>query len=201
MEDELTGNQTATYLSGYGLHSNVYRDEIWEHIEYCALPNALLSCLSEEEREDIEEDLCEKDFTFALLMVLDEMPTNVVWERLKDRENHNRKLAAEASKRRQEFRLTCRQLSKDLLERYLPLLAQRRIERPDWKEEGLKDYLYETLKRLEIKYVVAVKEVGLPGDYSNSVEGDIAKIANEILSNRMEEAEAIYSLGVGLLIA
>jgi hypothetical protein len=169
MEAELTGKQIPTYMSGYGLYSEIFEDEIREYIENDALPNTFYASLPVEKRQVIEDTNDENDvwfdgcqiFTNALMVVLKQIPTNIAWENLKESVINSRQLAAEKLKRVQKFRSTCKQLSQDLLEQCLPLLSQRRIERPIWKEEGLKDYLLEILKQKEIQYVVAVAEVGL----------------------------------------
>jgi len=193
MEEELTGNQTATFLSGCGLAAENFERRIRDSIER-DMWESFRTELPEEDVMAIEEILGNSDafvwgvevFADPLVKLFGQMKTDEVWEKFKDQVVFSRKLANEAVRRRWEFREALGEKSKELLETSLPQITEAKIERPYWKKENLGEYLEKILKKAEIEYVVAVAEVGLPGHFSNSVAAEIREIGKSVLESRRE---------------
>jgi hypothetical protein len=203
MGEELTGNRTATYESGYGLSADNFGREIHDSIER-GIWEGFRAQFTDDDDLDIEEILGDSDayclgiygFASALVVILGRMQTEEVWKKFKDQEIHSRKLAKEAASRKWEFFEALRERSKELKASRLPQITDAKIERPQWNEENLGVFLEQVLSEADIEYVIAVAEVGLPGKFSNSVAADIRNIAKSVLERRIEEAEVVYFLGL-----
>jgi hypothetical protein len=131
-----------------------------------------------------------------IIRELGKLLTIEVWEKLKDKEILSINPEQNAAARRAEFKRNSRIFSNEIKSKYLFMFPESKIDHSTWRKEGFEDIFREALQCNAIKYVVAVKEVGLPIEHSDSVVYDIQKIAEEILDERWEEAKSIYLLGI-----
>lgn len=193
MQNARTGNSTATYMSGVGLHWDFYKSEvnnlISNRVYHLLRAHFLALYASELKAEDEVWEHPEWDYwddfclyiEHILSIKISAMTTESIWAQHKlrvlaliDEENRIRD-------ERQRIINRQWQLAKTFWSQHFADTAHQKIEVPQFKELEIEARLRERLLDTDPEIVEAIASVGVPGFFSNSVEAMIKGIAKEAL--------------------
>lgn len=194
MEDELTGNSMASYVSGMGLYWQTYgediqidlHNELAEYLKQNLLPKNItdqntLWDLWDQTSEAI--DPVDVYLEEALLEAVGLMPTRDAWRNYKSIVQAQIETErVEAAEQAARYREMDRQVRAFWRQHY-PGLDGVRIEKPQFKALKMADSLADKLADTDPLVVEAIASLGLPGNFSNSVKMIIALIAKRALED------------------
>lgn len=191
LENELTGDWEATYESYHGKHWRRYADWFSEEKPqlYSDLYHVSFQHLIEtaDDVDEFKDSMIEEltDFEICMDVIWENLfanfRTEAAWDTyyavtLKEIAEEERQ--AEERARLYHAKHTC---AKTFWNAHFADLRYLRIEKPQFKELGLAERLADLLADADPEIVQAIAEIGLFGDFSNSVHEAIKALAREAL--------------------
>ena len=182
LNDEYTGNSQATFTSGCGLSWETYHDDLIYYRldrEVGELAEAQYQLTSIDEEFAMSDALGEVSSALeeTLRLAIGRIATADVWQRL---EMVARAEIDEEHRRNQERWAKHKLMSEQaqvFWQQHFAYLEDERIEKVVFKEIQLGEKLADILADTDPEIVAAIAEVGLPGNFSNSVRDTIIAIA------------------------
>lgn len=188
---EYTGNSQATFMSGMGLYWETYHDDLEDSIseEIAKLMQTHLRPWFAPSDDDFWDDEfwdvvieVEIPLQSVLGLVVGRMTTSEAWQRFEQvvrlQIEEEKRIQAERAARYTAMREQVKQFWKQ----YFAELEALRIEKPQFRELKLADRLVDVLADTDPQIVEAIAEIGLPGNFSNSVRDAIQQIARQALA-------------------
>ncbi len=181
--ENLTGNWTATYISHDGKAHNTYEDEVRDHISFEV--HQIFKAQVEPQRW---EEIWDSDELTPALLILEETLIDHIasisaalayrqFEASVRQKIARRKLQGQS---RQLAIEKWRQQAQRFWTEHFPLmLPNTHIDKPTWRNLKLATQLQEALDQADPADIEAILEVGLPGNFSNSVCDEIRRIVLE----------------------
>jgi hypothetical protein len=188
MRNQYSGNSTASYVSGCGLFHDDYQKVIEDYVLE-RITDVLKSQVSDEEWwELIENDdfvFFEADIQSHIMEAIQSIPTKEAY-RWRQKEVLRRRVQREIeNQNRQNYLDKCASYAVAFQRRHLPWFPTSFIDKPLWRNSGLETQLREALKKADSKTLEALREVGLNGQFSNSVASEIRRLMEEASRNSL----------------
>lgn len=188
MNEELTGNWSPTFMSGYGKSYDRYFDGIQHHIS--SEVHELLKMQVALERWDEVWDSDEwGDAVLALEeALLDRIAAIPAAEAYRRSEAETRQKiaqrAVEVQERQRVVTEWCERSRRFFAKHFRFLSMDTFVDKPAWRKLGLAAQLRNALASAAPADIEAVVELGLPGNFSKSVNAEIKQIATEFSNKR-----------------
>ncbi len=189
LEDEYTGQWTATFESGYGKSWETYGDRVEEQVrdrltalfrsqyadQFAAQPDEL----GDEVWDDV--DLVKISLEQAILMIIRRIPCAAAWQQFEPLTQQQlaqeKRLAAERAVHYASIHAQAQQF----WDTYFSDLQRVRIDQPQFRQLRIAERLRECFLDADPDVIAAIVEVGLPGNFSNRVSEAVKTIARDAL--------------------
>lgn len=190
MDEECTGNSTASFVSGMGLFWDTYGKDVESDVDEKVselLKAHFRSMTGYDEDDDIWIDMfddvtwVQSAITHAIVLTIGLRSTQEAWATLQTEvQIQMAEERREAEERAAHYAVMHEQIQQ-FWQRHFAHLDNRRIERPEFRALKLADRLRDLLADTDPQLVHAISELSLPGDFSNSVRTEIQRIARRVL--------------------